>query len=136
MRIIFFFLLFVIPLNLYSADKQYVIDKTSGELKRYGFCDFANDGSFDSVAEKIIVGDYSSLDIINEVYTWDGVKFNYNASLTDMKNDNLYKAEIISLSIKAKEAKSLGFTDMENKYKEEIARLIKKINETSKNLIF
>lgn len=31
-----------------------VIDKTTKDVKRYGYCDFENDGSFDSGTEEIV----------------------------------------------------------------------------------
>lgn len=36
---------------------QFVIDQTTKKLKRYGACDFANDGSFDTATEQIIESD-------------------------------------------------------------------------------
>ena len=36
------------------ASKQFVIDKTTKKVLRFGFCDFANDGSFTSGTEEII----------------------------------------------------------------------------------
>jgi hypothetical protein len=37
-----------------STPFQVVIDKTTKDVKRFGYCDFENDGSFDSETEEII----------------------------------------------------------------------------------
>ena len=34
--------------------RKFVIDKTTKQVKRHGFSDFANDGTFDSGTEEII----------------------------------------------------------------------------------
>ena len=38
--------------------RQTVIDKTTKAVKRHGFCDFENDGQFDSGTEQIIEMDF------------------------------------------------------------------------------
>lgn len=35
---------------------KYVIDKTTKKLKRFGICDFVNDGSFNPATEQIVEG--------------------------------------------------------------------------------
>ena len=34
--------------------KQFVIDSTSKKVKRWGYCDFSADGSFDAATEQVI----------------------------------------------------------------------------------
>lgn len=38
--------------------QQVVIDSTTKEVKRYGRCDFENDGSFDPETEELIGSDF------------------------------------------------------------------------------
>lgn len=63
----------------YNSIKQIVIDSTTKAVKRHGYCDFANDGSFDAVTELIIEKDFIFTQSIHDV-TWQydpgGVTFN------------------------------------------------------------
>lgn len=53
-----------------------VIDKTSKIVKRHGFCDFENDGAFDSNTEEIVVKDFFfNPDIDTQDWYWNGTTF-------------------------------------------------------------
>ena len=53
-----------------------VIDKTSKKVKRYGYCDFANDGSFNPTTEEIISKDFFfAPDIDQQDWYWNGTTF-------------------------------------------------------------
>lgn len=47
-----------------------VIDSSSKAVKRYGYCDFLNDGQFDPGTETIIEKDFNFVD--GYEYTWNG----------------------------------------------------------------
>ena len=62
--------------------KQVVINKTTKKVLRWGYCDFTNDGSFDSVTEEVIEKDFifdpPLYDMFTDVTTewyWDGETF-------------------------------------------------------------
>lgn len=38
-----------------TMTRQNVINKTTKQVLRFGFCDFQNDGSFDAVNESVII---------------------------------------------------------------------------------
>ncbi len=48
---------------------QVVIDKTTKEVKRSGYTDFVNDGSFDSDTEEVIEKDF--IFKFDKSYKWD-----------------------------------------------------------------
>ena len=55
--------------------RQVVIDKFTLEVKRHGFCDFENDGSFDPSTEDIIEMDFDfipdiTLDVVEQKFEW------------------------------------------------------------------
>ena len=53
------------------AEQQNVIDKITKIVKRWGYCDFENDGSFDSDTEEIIVMEFvfdPDIDVIDWEY--------------------------------------------------------------------
>lgn len=54
-------------------NKKFVIDKTTKQVKRFGFCDFLNDDVFDGLTEEIIENE-SILDppIDETVWYWNG----------------------------------------------------------------
>jgi len=61
---------------------QYVVDKTTKKLKRYGNCDFENDGSFNSGTEEIVdlpndgfFIDKTHPDMDEQDYYWNGSTF-------------------------------------------------------------
>jgi len=55
-----------------SSNQQNVIDKTTKVVKRWGFCDFENDGSFDSNTEEIIeMAFLFDPDIDEMTWLWD-----------------------------------------------------------------
>lgn len=55
---------------------QNVIDKTSKIVKRYGYCDFENDGSFDSENEEIIEYEFTFYPPIDQQdWYWNGSTF-------------------------------------------------------------
>lgn len=55
-----------------SSEQQNVIDKTTKVVKRWGFCDFENDGSFDENTEEIIVKNFLfDPDIDETTWLWD-----------------------------------------------------------------
>lgn len=47
--------------------KQIVIDKITKEVKRWGYCDFSNDGSFDEFTEEIIEKDFLFLSEYSDI---------------------------------------------------------------------
>lgn len=56
--------------------KKYVLNKTTKQVLRWGFCDFANDGKFNSITEEIISTNlFPSVDTSIEVCYWNGTSF-------------------------------------------------------------
>ena len=56
--------------------KQVVIDKTTGKVKRWGFCEFRDDGSFDPDTEEIIETEFDfEPDIDEQDWYWNGETF-------------------------------------------------------------
>lgn len=56
--------------------RKEVIDKVSKRVKRHGFCDFENDGTFDSETEEIIEKDFDFVPNINiQDWYWNGTTF-------------------------------------------------------------
>jgi hypothetical protein len=56
--------------------QQNVIDMVSKKVKRYGHCNFRDDGSFDEVNEDIIEMEWVfSPDISERNWYWNGVSF-------------------------------------------------------------
>lgn len=52
--------------------RQVVIDKVSKQVKRHGFCNFENDGSFNSETEEIIEKDFIfNPDIDEQDWYWN-----------------------------------------------------------------
>lgn len=55
-----------------SFDQQNVIDKTTKVVKRWGFCDFENDGSYQPDVEEIIEKAFLfDPDIDETTWLWD-----------------------------------------------------------------
>ncbi len=56
--------------------KQVVIEKTTGKVLRWGYCDFASEDIFNPDAEEIITTDFSFSPDIDEVaWRWNGELF-------------------------------------------------------------
>jgi hypothetical protein len=66
----------------YNNIMQFVIDKTSKELLRFGNCDFANDGQFNSGTEEIIEKDFN----FDETFSPE-VTYYYNSSTQEFQTD-------------------------------------------------
>lgn len=63
----------------YNGILQCIIDSTTKQVKRFGFCDFEDDGSFDSGTEEIIEQNFlfTSLPLIltYQDWYWNGSTF-------------------------------------------------------------
>lgn len=56
--------------------RQVVIEKTTGKVLRWGYCDFASEDIFNAEAEEIINTDFVFSPDIDEVaWYWDGESF-------------------------------------------------------------
>lgn len=78
------------------ADFETVIDKTSKEVKRYGYCDFLNDGSFDSDTEEIIDGFFEFDPDYNYTYNVSTETFDKGSLITPLKTRVELLAEIMT----------------------------------------
>ena len=61
---------------LAGMQKHEVIDKTTKQVKRWGYCDFTQDGSFDTNTEEQIIHDFVFDPDIDETnWYWNGSTF-------------------------------------------------------------
>jgi hypothetical protein len=65
----------------YNGILQCVINKTTKKVKRFGFCDFWNDGKFDSGTEEIVEQNFifNSLPLAYQDWYWNGSTYQQGA---------------------------------------------------------
>ena len=60
--------------------REIIIEKTTGKVLRWGYCDFANDDMFNPDVEEIILSDFVFPPGIDEqIWYWNGTTFQKTA---------------------------------------------------------
>jgi hypothetical protein len=93
----------------YNGVKQIVIDSTTKEVKRFGYCDMENDGQFNDGTETMIENDFIfDPPISQKVWTWNDTTFVEGSSQPESEHSHTIQQIDLNESSKNSSYKTMG----------------------------